>query len=469
MIRRFLSSQLRRNVASGIVAAGLDLVVLAVSYPVYLHFLGYERLGLWFALVAVVMVAQLGNFGVTHAVTKLVAEEHGRGDLRGAQSFVLTGVLFVLTPGTVAAVAIVLFRGQILSLLRLSTEQVEVVAGLMPFIALLCVYALSVDALNGALAGMGRMDQTSLCQVLARVVLAGVSIVLLVCGFGIEGMLIATFASYVVRHAATHLLLRRLGLRVFRWSNFDLARLRRILGFGMNVFGGSLASLLLAPFNRLVLTRYAGPAAVPVLDIAFNGCARLRMLLTGGLAALMPEVSRLSARPSEDWLEPGESVSAAGGTLPASQASLRERIVTVNRRALRLILFLGVPGYALLFLLAEAGLKLWLGPTYVPALPGTFRVILVGSFLSLLAAPAFFTLLGLGRSRDTMLGHVSQSGLSVLTIAGLLVIYGTISVTGVASAVSLGCAGATLLLLLRYRWAVARLPSGTDAADGDAR
>jgi len=56
---------------------------MAAGFPIYLHFLGYERYGVWLVLATVLSFAQLGNLGIDQAVMKLVAEEHGRGDIEG--------------------------------------------------------------------------------------------------------------------------------------------------------------------------------------------------------------------------------------------------------------------------------------------------------------------------------------------------------------------------------------------------
>jgi len=74
MIKKLLSSQLRINMLSGVVATVVNVVVLAIAYPVYLHFLGYEKYGVWLVLAVVLTFAQLGDLGISSAVIKLVAE-----------------------------------------------------------------------------------------------------------------------------------------------------------------------------------------------------------------------------------------------------------------------------------------------------------------------------------------------------------------------------------------------------------
>lgn len=81
MIKKLLSSQLRINVMSGIVTAIISTVSMAAAYPICLHFLGYEKYGVWLVLATVLTFAQLGDLGISPAIIKLVAEEYGRGNI----------------------------------------------------------------------------------------------------------------------------------------------------------------------------------------------------------------------------------------------------------------------------------------------------------------------------------------------------------------------------------------------------
>ncbi len=64
--------------ASGVVVTVINAVAMMAAFPIYLHFLGYEKYSVWLVLATVLSFAQLGNLGIGQAVMKLVAEEYGR-------------------------------------------------------------------------------------------------------------------------------------------------------------------------------------------------------------------------------------------------------------------------------------------------------------------------------------------------------------------------------------------------------
>jgi O-antigen/teichoic acid export membrane protein len=86
MIKKLFSSQLRLNMISGVVTTVINTITMAAGFPIFLHFLGYEKYGIWLILATVLTFAQLGNLGISPAVIKLVAEEHGRGSSNTASS-----------------------------------------------------------------------------------------------------------------------------------------------------------------------------------------------------------------------------------------------------------------------------------------------------------------------------------------------------------------------------------------------
>ncbi len=422
MIKKLFSSQLRINMVSGVAATALNTLVLAVAYPVYLHFLGYERYGLWLILTTVLTFAQLGNLGIGRALTKLVAEEHGRGDLEGIQQYVTSAMTVLVVSGGGVLGAIIIFREPIVALFRLSDENAKIVLWLLPYVGCLSVYVFLVQAVNGTLSGLGRMDMANWSQSLGRIMAVTTSAFLLYRGRGIESLLIGNTLSYVLVHAINVVSIRRIMaaplMCVPRWRGGYYSRLLR---FSMPLVGGSVLSMLISPFNKLMLSRYVGVAAVPIYDIAFRGSMQIRGLIEAGLRALMPEISRVGANM----------------TIQA-----RDRILQLNARAMRAIFLLGVPAYAALIVFAAFLLRLWLGARFVDALPGILRIMLLGTFFSLLCVPAYYTLMGLGRMRQCFLSHVIQGLVNTGAVAVSLLLVGSLSIWSIASAVVLAM-GAT--------------------------
>jgi O-antigen/teichoic acid export membrane protein len=434
MIKRILSSQLRINMVSGTVTTAINAVVMAIAYPVYLHFLGYEKYGVWLVLATILTFAQLGDLGISPAITKLVAEEYGRNDIKGIQRYIATALAMLCISGTVVLSVILVFKTQIITLFKLSGENAEMVLWLLPYIGILSVYVFIVQALNAVLSGLGRMDLANYIQSVGRVVAVLVAGILLYNGRGIESLLIASIASYLLIHIASLVCVWRIvHIRLLRMDNLDAHRGRYLLRFGGAMFGSSLMGMLFDPFNKLMLSRYAGISAIPVYDIALRGSMQVRALIEAGLRALMPEISRIGANMT---------------------TYARDRISQINRRAIRLIFLFGSPLYAGLIILLTPLLKFWLRQQFVDELPVVFTIMLISSFLSLLSVPAYYTLLGLGMVRYTLMSQVILSGVSALIVLIIVFVWHRISVETVSWAILTATIATTLYLIWSNRWSV---------------
>jgi O-antigen/teichoic acid export membrane protein len=437
MFKKILSSQLRINMVSGTATTAANAVVMLIAYPVYLHFLGYEKYGVWLVLATVLTFAQLGDLGIGPAIVKFVAEEYGRGNISGIQRYVATALAMLCISGSVVLLVILVFKTRIIMLFKLSDENAGMILWLLPYIGVLCIYVFIVQALNAVLSGLGRMDLANYIQSAGRVVVVLVASVLLYTGRGIESMLIASAVSYLLIHIATLVCVWRIAsIRLLRMDNLDVQCGRHLLRFGSAMLGSSLIAILFDPFNKLMLSRYAGVSAIPVYDIALRGSMQIRSLIEVGLKALMPEISRIGANMT---------------------TYAQNRISQINRGAMMLIFVFGVPMYAGLIIFLTPLLKFWLKHEFVDELPVAFVIMLISSFISLLSVPAYYTLLGLGMVRHTLMSQVILSVVSALIISVIVLVCRRISVETISWAVLFATAATTSYLIWMNRRSVLKV------------
>jgi len=432
---RFQLSQLTRNTAAGAIYAISTTAVLGVTYPLYLHYLGFRQYGLWLVLSTVLAFAQLGNLGMGQAVSKLVAGDFGKGDKAGVIDCVSTALCALLLSGGVLCVGLIYFRFGIARQFNLGTQEAMLVANLLPLIGVLSLYAIFLDTLSSTLAGLGRLDLYSYLQVVNQVVAAGVTIIYLMLGKGIISFLLGNSIGYLAMHLGIHLSIRWVyGCNTFQPRRFSLSQLRRTLSLSLYLMGSSVVSMLLTPLNRLLLARYVGLTAVPAYDIIFNGCMKIRSLLDRAVRPLMPEVSRLCSGDTEN---------------------ARTEITALNRKMMRMVLFFSGTIYLILFAFGGPLLRLWLGERAAAGVPLIgLRICLIGSFLSAICLPAFYTLLGLGQGGSLFIAYVLQSAVPVATVLVALLFNRPISLVLILEGVSVGMSAACAYLLWKESSAV---------------
>ena len=426
--RSITQSQLRLNIAASIATNLAGAIITVFSYRFYLQYLGYERYGVWLILSTILVIVQLGNFGISPALQKLVAEDFAIGNIDGVYRYIASGLAGLAVGGVFLFCALTFGRRYIVELFGLSGQSAQTVYTLLPYVAALSVYVIIVDALNAAIAGLGRYDLVNYTQTASQLITLCVTVVGLRLRWDLWSFIIGTLVAYVFLNISSVILIHRLtpsgsasNLRV------DKLRLFRLVQFGSFVFGSAVIALVLNPINRVLIARYIGVSSIPVYDIAYMAAMKIRGFIETGFRPLLPALSNLRASEPE---------------------VIYERLVSVERTGSRVIFYWGTAFYLLVFVTAGWTLRIWLGARFSPALPPAFRIMLAGTYFSLWGVQAYYTLLGLGRSVHIMNCFVIALAMDLgsILLSAVAPWGGGLSLEAVVASVSLGMLGSTLYL-----------------------
>ena len=381
--------------ASGVVATVINAIAMMAAFPIYLHFLGYEKYGVWLVLATVLTFARLGDLGIKNAMMKIVAEEYGRNNIYKIQKHIATGLMMLCISGGIILGLLLVLENQIVATFNLSDDNVKIALWLLPYIGILSIYLLATEVLQGSLAGLGRMDLVNCIRAIEPAVKAGVGISLLALGFGIKSMLIGSVVSLLGVHLASLFFIRRIvPIRIFKVGNLRFRYAKHIMCFGGPLFGGSLFGMIVRPLINILLVRYGGVASLPIYEIASRGGNTVKLVVSSCLVPLMPEFSRLSG--------------IANGA--------NERMSLLYNRSMKLVLLMGITLYAGLFVTAPMLFQLWLGSSFVETIPTVFRVMLIATFIVTLGTPAEYILTGLGYVGREFLARFMQQGVVLVLI-----------------------------------------------------
>ena len=420
--------------SAGVLSACLTTILMLAAYRLYLQLLGPERFGLWMILSSVLTFAQLSNLGLGQALSKQVSSEHVAGDDTAIRSCASTALVTLLFVGSIFFLLIFLLRTPIVGLFRLSASNTLTVLSLLPAMGVLSLYAIYLDALSSILSGLGRMDIYTYLQLLTQATSVGITLLFLKQKWGLTSFVIGSGISYLVLHAATSgTLSRLLPYRVFTLRAFSWTTLRKMLGMSLFLSASSLLSILVGPLNKLLLSRFVGVSALPFYDIVTNGSLKARSLIESAVRPIMPEVSRLAKH--RHYVQ----------------------IVQLNKRLTKILMVSG--GLLFISIIVMSGLlvQLWLGPATAGFPLLGLKIVLAASFISLLGVPAYYTLLGLGRSSRLFAANVLQSCSSFAIIVVITSLRLPLSLLTVLISVAMGLTFANIYLLFESKRAVRAL------------
>jgi O-antigen/teichoic acid export membrane protein len=428
--RTLFGSRLRRNMVRSVGLAAVAALVAAVSYPLYLHLLGYKTYGLWLVLSSVITFSQLGNLGISQAVAKYIAEEHGRGNPVAIREYVSTACAMIIVSGSALVMLVIALRRPIIILLGLKGSDAILAGSILPLIAMLSVYVFLTDLSNNTLNGLGRIDLCNACSVGTQFLTIIIAIPLLLHSASVWALLIASIAANAVFHLFSNYLAYRIGRTpLYSFKAVKITRAKGLLSFGGWMLASSMVGMLVNPVNRTLLSRYGGLALVPIYDIALNASGRIRSLIEVSHKALSTEVSRLSA-------QKGTAASA--------------HIQALIRKSLKPVALAGVP-VVIAIIFMQFPLKLWLGTRFVPELTTTVRIALAASYVSLFATPSYYVLIGRGQACDIFWHFLILCSVNVLLVGIFICSFSRLTATLAIEANAAAVVTAAVFLLWRQK------------------
>ncbi len=190
-------SQLKKNVFSGSFAAGLNIVLNLIAYPIYLHFIGVELYGLWAILSVVIAFSAIGGLGIDQAITKYVAEEIGKNNKENILKYISTAINFLIIAGICVFFILLGIKNIFLNFLNLRSEYIPIFHNLFPFIIILSVFIFIATSINAILKGLGRFDQANYLLLSGRFIAVIISLLFFLNGYKIWGLYWGQILSFV--------------------------------------------------------------------------------------------------------------------------------------------------------------------------------------------------------------------------------------------------------------------------------
>jgi O-antigen/teichoic acid export membrane protein len=246
-------------------------------------------------------------------------------------------------------------------------------------------------------------------------------------------------------HTAVIRILRaQLQTPVFRLRHWSLTRMKSLLRFGGGMLSASALGMLIGPLNKAFISRYLGLGEVPTYEMAYSAASQFRSVGEAGVRALMPEVSRLGSH---------------------RDAGSRKAIWALNRRALILIVTVGLPVFLTVFAGSGILLKFWLGSRATVELQQSFRIMIAGTFLGLLGTPCYYTLVGLGNVRAVIQTYAALAVTNLATIGiGLTMMKMSVALAATGCALGMGVGTAYVIARAARLMAVSELASRLPSA-----
>jgi O-antigen/teichoic acid export membrane protein len=297
-----MSQRIIKNIGSGLIAqawsAGLGLIVL----PILVRGLGPERYGLLALSLAVIGFAAVADLGVGRAASKYLAEdfeknETARTQVHVSSALTISTVMGVFGTGLLIALAPILVN-HVLKVPPPLVREARIVLWVTALGLLPVLWRMSFD---GVLAGHHRIATLSIGNMLVNTTKAGLSVLAILTGWSIIGVVVANVCATYLHAAGLWLYTRRyfsgrVNIR-FGW-HYQTARELLRLGL-LSSAAYVLAGILLLYFDRFVIALFLPLAVLGYYSAAFDITSRQCYVSNPVGQAFFPVFSGKAGNPSE--------------------------------------------------------------------------------------------------------------------------------------------------------------------------
>src|SRR5215469_12983307 len=411
---------LARNSLWNLAGQILPLLVAVVSIPVLVRGLGTDRFGILLIAWAVIGYFGIFDFGISRALTQLVARRLGGGDAE-IGPLVGTGLLLLLGLGLVGGTCVAATSGWMVHrLLRVPVYlQAETFSAL-----LLLGLALPAVIVAAGLRGVLEAHQRFGVSNAIRIPLGALTY--------LGPILVLPFTHSLVAVLGVLIAIRYLVIGAYVWwcmglvggprrlISFDAASALPLIRFGGWMTVSNLISPLMSYMDRFVVGAFLSVTAVAYYATPYDLVTRL-LLIPAGLAAV---------------LFPAFAATVQGGS---------DRAALLFSRGLKYTFIALFPAVLLVVAFAKEGLGVWLGLTFAGHSTHVLQLLAIGVLINSVAQIAFALVQGLGRADLTAKLHLLEVPVYTVMLLALVVSKG---IDGAAAAWLLRVAVDMLLLLV---------------------
>jgi O-antigen/teichoic acid export membrane protein len=290
----------RRTVMNMLTLAGGhagSTIVLIATTPYFFGVLGPSKYGLWMLFSALVQYAAIVDFGLGPGLVKYVAEDHVRGNRQNIRVMMTFSMLFYLGVGVCTLTLLSFFGHQIVASIKMPPD---LRAQAYPLLLLMAVYffiSQQTYTLHGLLSGLGRLDVSATVRAIGLIVYVLVTLVALRLGFGLNGMLLASFLVLFVSMPVLYAFAFKEFGHPYCWPKaISWPPVRRLFATGGWMQISSIMGLIYFQTNGIVIGFAVNVAAVALYDLASRLSRSLRAISFYINGALFPAMSALEAR-----------------------------------------------------------------------------------------------------------------------------------------------------------------------------
>ncbi len=389
--------RLARNMVWNAAGLILPLVVGLISVPIILRGLGTARFGFLSIIWMLIGYFSVFDLGLSRTLTKWVADALSAGHHAEVAKATSTTLYIIVTTSLSLGIVLALSAHWIAAHFLSTTSDLQGEAtSAIRWLSLSLPFVLVATLWTGLLEGYQKFRLINMVRVPMGCVLLAAPLAVL----PFSNSIAPTTAMLALLRILNALILTWLAVRevpALRQHGFTYHRelVQPLLTYGGWLTVSNVVGPVMVYFDRFVIAALLGSAAVAYYTVPYDVLNRLLLLPTAIQGVLFPAFALLH------------------GQQPA-------RVKSVFGRSSMATLTMMLPGLLATMLMANEGLRIWVGGNVANASAGIARILVVGVIYNAIARTPFVFVQGTGHAKWTAILHLMEFPFYVLALWLLL-------------------------------------------------
>ena len=393
-----------KNVSANYVAVATELLIGAFMLPFNLAYLGQASYGLWILVASITFYFSMLDGGYGVAQVRFAAKYRAEGDHHAINELASTMVCVFALVGLLTLIVATLFAFNLDTVFQLTPTQANTGRIVLLIISVYVALGFPFSVFGGIVNGLQRSYLNGTVAVATALAVAGTNILVLMAGYGLVELVIATTAvrclSYPLYVLNAYRVFPELRIRL---QYFSRARLKEVTGFSFFLLLIDLANKVNYSTDTIVIGAFMGTAAVATWAVAQRLVEMIQRITNQFNGALFPVV------------------------VDSSTIQHSRRLQNILLQGTRLSFGMVVPLATVLALLGRPVVFAWVGSNFVESV-AVLYVLCIVVVLRVGFATSTVILKGAGDHRLLAISNVSIAIFNLLLSIVLVQRFGLIGV-----------------------------------------
>ncbi len=391
---------LARNAVWNLVGNGAPMLVAIVCIPILIRRLGTDRFGMLTLIWAVIGYASLFDLGLGRALTQLVASKIGVGEDHQVPTLVWTSLILMALLGLLGALVLVALSPWLVrTALHVPRALQRETLYSFYLLGLSIPVVISTAGLRGLLEARQRFDMVNALRLPMGVFTFFGPLLVLPFSTSLYAVVAVLVSGRVLAWAAHLMLCLRIVPGLRRYVACKRAAVGPLLRFGGWMTVSNVVGHVMVTFDRFLIGALVSVSAMAYYATPYEMVTKL-------------------------WLLPGALLGVMFPAFSTSSVQDRNRTALLYGRSVKYLLLVLFPMILLVIVLAQDGLRLWLGAEFAQHSTHVLQWLAVGVLVNSLGQVPFALLQGVGKPDLTAKLHLVELPIYITTLWWLTKVYG---------------------------------------------